>query len=101
MSTATASSGTSTRARTVSGMRRIGATITPSAPEAQISSADGAARRLREERRAFVARDERGVAAAECQQLLVGAALDDLAAFEHDDLVGVADRREPVGDDQR
>ena len=39
---------------------------------------------------AFVPRHEGGVAAAEREQLLVGAALGDLAAVEHDDLVGVA-----------
>ena len=35
------------------------------------------------------------------EQLLVGAELDDAAAVEHDDLVGVADRREPVRDRDR
>ena len=31
----------------------------------------------------------------------MGAALDDLALVEHDDLVGVDDGRQPVRDDQR
>src|SRR5690242_8978751 len=33
-------------------------------------------------------------------QLVVGALLDDLAPVDHDDEVGVADRRQPVGDHQ-
>ena len=48
-----------------------------------------------------VAGDERGVAAARGEQLLVRADLGDAAAVEHDDLVGVADGREPVGDRDR
>ena len=39
--------------------------------------------------------------AAALEQLLVGAALDDPALVEHDDLVGVAHGREPVGDRDR
>src|SRR4051794_16408757 len=41
---------------------------------------------------------ERPVVAAAGEQLLVGAALDELAVVEDADLAGVADRREPVGD---
>src|SRR5438093_951961 len=48
-----------------------------------------------------VARHEGGVAAAGEDQLLVPAGLDDAAAVEHDDLVRVADGREPVGDCDR
>src|SRR4051794_29722915 len=35
------------------------------------------------------------------QEALMGAALDDLALIEHDDLVGADDRREPMRDHQR
>jgi hypothetical protein len=42
-----------------------------------------------------------GVQPAGGEQLLVGAALHDLAVVEHQDLVGVRDRREPVRDDDR
>ncbi len=35
------------------------------------------------------------------EQLLVRAALDDATAFEDENLVGVHDRREAVGDDER
>ena len=42
-----------------------------------------------------------GVAAFLRQQFLVGAALDDAAVLEHEDLVGIDDRRQPVRDDQR
>src|SRR5262245_12535706 len=45
-----------------------------------------------------VARRQRGVAAAGAQQILVAAALDDAPAVEHDDLLGVADRRESMRD---
>ena len=41
------------------------------------------------------------VAAAERQQLIVAALLRDAPVLEHDDAVGVADRREPVRDDER
>ena len=41
-----------------------------------------------------------GVEAARREQLVVAAALDDAAVAQHQDLVGVAHRREPVGDDQ-
>ncbi len=41
------------------------------------------------------------VAAAELEQRLMRAALDDAAAFDHQDLIGAADGREPVGDDER
>src|SRR5260221_2834208 len=44
---------------------------------------------------------ELAIAPVPGQQLLVGAALDDLAAFEHQDLVGAADGREPVRDHER
>src|SRR6476659_3204966 len=50
---------------------------------------------------AVVASDEGGVAAAAGQELVVGATLDDLAAVEDEDLVGVADGGEPVGDGHR
>ena len=43
---------------------------------------------------------ERGVGARRGQQLGVGALLDDPARLHHQDQVGVADRREPVGDDE-
>ena len=59
------------------------------------------ARSRRAAARAFVARHQRGVLAAQREQLLVGAALGDLALVEDDDLVGVADRRQAVGDDER
>src|SRR5690242_13028530 len=45
-----------------------------------------------------VAPDERRVAPAGVEQLLVAAALDNPAAVEDDDLLGVADGREPVRD---
>ena len=44
---------------------------------------------------------ERRVEPARREQLVVRALLDDLAVLEDDDQVGVADRREPVGDDER
>src|SRR6266850_903797 len=44
---------------------------------------------------------ELGVAAAESEQLVVGALLDDAAVLEHDDRARVADRRQAVGDDER
>src|ERR1700736_818484 len=40
------------------------------------------------------------VAAVERVEGLVGAAFEDLALFDDQDLVGAADRREPVGDDE-
>ena len=43
---------------------------------------------------------EVGVAAAEGEQVVVLALLDDAAVLEHDDAVGVADGREAVGDDE-
>src|SRR6185437_1145656 len=43
---------------------------------------------------------ERPVAAAERDQLGVAAALDDLPAFQHEDLIGAADRREAMRDDE-
>src|SRR5689334_2003601 len=45
--------------------------------------------------------EEGGVAAALGDELIVGAALDDVAVVEHDDLVRHADGREPVRDDDR
>ena len=42
-----------------------------------------------------------GVAAVEGEQLVVRAELDDAPAVEHGDAVGVADRRQAVGDDER
>src|SRR5579875_1220303 len=48
-----------------------------------------------------VAADELGVAAAGREQLLVAPALDDPAVVEDDDLLRVADRREPVRDRDR
>src|SRR5262245_53545282 len=47
-----------------------------------------------------VAVDQPRVRATLLHQLLVRSALDDLALRENDDLVGVADRAQPVGDDQ-
>src|SRR5262245_16525971 len=44
---------------------------------------------------------ERGVQAPAGHELLVRSLLDDLAVLEHDDQVGAADRREPVGDHER
>ena len=44
---------------------------------------------------------ERAVAAAEREELLVRAALDDLAVLEDEDLIGAADRRQAVRDDER
>src|SRR5205085_5219737 len=41
------------------------------------------------------------ISAAEPDQLPVCAALDDLAALEHQDLIGALDRRQPVRDDER
>jgi hypothetical protein len=38
------------------------------------------------------------VTAAECEEHLMIAALDDAAAFDYEDLIGAADGREPVGD---
>src|SRR5262249_9635745 len=40
------------------------------------------------------------IPAADPEQLVVRAALDDLAVLEHEDLIGAADRREPVRDDE-
>src|SRR5919201_4817 len=48
-----------------------------------------------------VAGDERGVAPAGGDQLLVPAALDDPAVVQHDDLIGLAHGREPVRDRNR
>src|SRR5918999_1485779 len=42
---------------------------------------------------------EREVAALSCEQLLVRPLLDDASLLEHDDEIGVANRREAVGDD--
>ena len=44
---------------------------------------------------------EPGVGAVGREQLVVGALLDDRAVLHHQDQVGVADRGEPVGDDER
>src|SRR5207249_10319088 len=41
------------------------------------------------------------VAAAPREQLVVRAALDDLAVLEHQDLIGALNRRQPMGDDER
>src|SRR5262249_48690129 len=48
-----------------------------------------------------VARCKRRVASAAEDQVVVPAVLDDAAVVEHDDLVGVAHGREPVGDRDR
>src|SRR5687767_5896851 len=45
--------------------------------------------------------NEAPVAPPEREQLVVGAALDDPASLDHDDLIGVTDRRQPVGDRDR
>src|SRR5215210_1013707 len=42
-----------------------------------------------------------GVGPARGQQLVVAATLDDAPAVQDDDLAGLADRRQPVGDDDR
>src|SRR6185437_344953 len=42
-----------------------------------------------------------GVKSPFCQKLIMGAHLADLAFVQHDDLAGLADGREPVGDDDR
>src|SRR5277367_4089000 len=42
-----------------------------------------------------------GVKSVAGQQLAVGAALNDHALIEHEDLIGTNDSREPVRDDQR
>jgi len=52
-------------------------------------------------RRVLGAAEQRGVAGAQLHELLVRSALDDVAGVEHEDLVGVADRRETVGDRDR
>src|SRR5207245_4382434 len=44
---------------------------------------------------------ERAVAAAECDELGVRAALDDLSLLEHENLIGAANGRQPVRDDER
>src|ERR1043165_7707941 len=41
----------------------------------------------------------RGIPAAKIEQLLMPAALDDRAMAQHEDLVGIHDGRQPVGDD--
>src|SRR5262245_55124466 len=41
---------------------------------------------------------ERSIAAAKREQLGMGAALDDFAVFEHEDLIGAPDRGQPMGD---
>ena len=41
------------------------------------------------------------VAAVQREQLVVRAALDDLAVLEHQNLIGAPDRRQPVRDDER
>src|SRR6266480_111399 len=43
---------------------------------------------------------ERRIEAAFCQQFLVCSLLDDPAVLEDDDQVGIANRRQPVGDDE-
>src|SRR6187551_2796359 len=48
-----------------------------------------------------VARDESRVLAAESKELVMRPALHDAAVIEHEDLVGVANRREPVRDRNR
>ncbi len=44
---------------------------------------------------------QHAVAAAERHELLVRSSLDDFAVLEHEDLVGAADRGQPVRDDER
>src|SRR6478736_8374660 len=48
---------------------------------------------------ALLQAEERGIAAAAPQQIVVQAALDDLAALDHEDGVGVHDGMQAVGDD--
>ncbi len=50
-------------------------------------------------RRLLLARPHGGVDAVAAQQLRVVAALDDLPALQHEDLVGIDDRRQPMSDD--
>src|SRR3954462_2639927 len=49
---------------------------------------------------ALLQAEERSIAAAAAQQIVVPAALDDLAGLDHQDGVGVHDRVEAVGDDE-
>src|SRR6266542_3084767 len=44
---------------------------------------------------------QRRIEPAQCHELLVRALLDDLPVLQHHDQVGVADRRQPVRDDER
>src|SRR5581483_8237556 len=48
----------------------------------------------------IVPRVEVRVEAADGQQLVVGALLDDASALQHDDLIGITDRGQAMGDDQ-
>ena len=45
--------------------------------------------------------EEGSIAAATAQQLVMPSTLDDLAAFDHQDGVGMHDGVQPVGDDDR
>ena len=59
----------------------------------QLGGNDGRRRRLGV---VLLQAEERRVAAAAAQQVLVAAGLDDLAALDHQNLVGVHDGRQPV-----
>src|SRR5919197_1290275 len=48
-----------------------------------------------------VAGNEPRVVSSEPEELVVRALFDDLAAVEHENLIGVADRRQPVSDRNR
>ena len=86
------------------------AQVQPAVARLQALLAAGCARRDRADRvemraahcsTSSVSRETSAVAAARGEQLLVRADLGDAAAVEHDDLVGVADGREPVRDRDR
>src|SRR5205823_6086967 len=51
-------------------------------------------------RRLLLARPHSGIDATTQQQFPMMAALDDASAVEHQDLVGVDDGRQPMGDDE-
>jgi hypothetical protein len=81
---------------------------TPASEQPADAGADGLlrTRALRSGRAPAGRRDQLGagqlgVQAPGASSSSVGAALDDLAGVEHDDEVGVDDRRQPVGDHQR
>src|SRR5512146_297242 len=66
-----------------------------------LPEANARAGKSRGEEAAGLAVDQRGVVAVLGHQLSVVAVLDDAALFEDQDAIGVDDRGEPVGDDER